>query len=915
MEDHQKTKEQLLEELFHLRQEVDRLRMDSSARLKAEEALDFEKRRFQTLCEQAPFGMILVNSDLSFDYVNPKFTELLGYSLEDVPTGSIWFRYAYPDEEYRREVVSTWIEDLKHAAPVQVRPRNFTVRCKDGSDKTICFRAVQLQTGQSVLTCEDITGRIRSEGALEQSEDLYRTLVEESFDGIYLQQGHTIAFANSRVCEMLGYGKEELEGMDYWLIYHPDYRALIRERSLARMRGETVPAQYEVKFLRKEGSVFDGEINAQAIQVRGEPGVQVWVRDITERKRAEEALRRSEKLLTNILSASPIGISYMEGGRIKWANQAMARLFGHEHQDDWFGREPVEFFGSREEYRSVQAAFFKSLLEGRPAETETKFRREDGLTFQGYLTAAALDNSQPWKGVVTTITDISARKRSEEARWRLEAAIEQAAETIMITDENGQIVYVNPAFERTTGHFRSEVLGQNPRLLKSGKHGQEFYESMWQTLASGKIWNGHFMNKRKDGTLYEEEATISPIRDTSGKIINYVAVKRDVTREVMLEKQLQHAQKMEAVGTLAGGVAHDFNNLLQVVGGYTDLILLGKSAEDPDYTKFLGIKKSVENGADLVKRILTFSRKVETTPRPVDLNHALKQALELLLRTIPKMIEVHLSLTDELKSIRADPGQLEQIILNLALNAKDAMPEGGELFFETQNVLLDETFCRTHFDSRPGDYVLLTVSDTGYGMGKDVTDRIFEPFFTTKKPGEGTGLGLSMVFGIVKTHGGQITCYSEPGVGTTFKLYFPALKTETLSDAKGTMEFPAGGQEGILLVDDEEVIRDLGREMLNLVGYRVITAGTGQEALRIYRERGNEVSIVILDLVMPEMGGLKCLVELLKIDPAARVLIASGYSAEGLAREALKSGARGFVGKPYNIKQLLKSVRDVLDAA
>jgi len=770
-------------------------------------------------------------------------------------------------------------------------------------------------------------------------------------------------------------------------------------------------------------------------------GVVEIAHDITDRKRAEAALRDSEGMRKNILSASPVGTTYFEEGRLKWTNQAMVEMFGYERQEEYLGKKAREFYASSEEYHRVQEMFFKELAAGKSVETETKFTRKDGSVFDGHIRISAVDPANPRKGTISSISDITERKRAEEAlgeseerlrqiaeatedvfwmadwdtrrvmyvnqayetiwgrspqkilddpaewanglhpddreravekflnmkeddiydntyrvvrpdgtvRWvrdrgfpvfnkqgkvyrivgtvqditerkkaeevrlRLLTAIEQAAETIVITDPEGTIRYVNPAFESVTGYTRGEAVGQNPRILKSGQHDEEFYKKMWATLAGGGAWTGHFVNKKKDGTLYEEDATISPVKDESGKIINYVAVKRNVTGEILLEKQLRQAQKMEAIGTLAGGIAHDFNNLLTIILGYSELALLEKSKGEPGYEELQTILKTTKRGADLVRQILTFSREVETKPRPISLNHEVQHAQELLYKTIPKMIEIELLLADDLKTTNVDPVQMEQVLINLAVNAKDAMPDGGRLVFETRNVSLDEEYCKTHLEAEPGEYVMLMVSDTGHGIEKKALERIFEPFYTTKKPGEGTGLGLSMVHGIVKQNHGFIMCYSEPGEGTTFKIYLPVIDLDMEPDAASTEEMPAFGTETILLVDDEESIRDLGERILTQAGYTVLTAGNGQEALEVYQEQQADISLVILDLIMPEMGGRQCLEELLKIDSDAKVLIASGLSVNGPTREAIKGQTRGFVGKPFDMSQLLQTVRKVLD--
>jgi len=390
---------------------------------------------------------------------------------------------------------------------------------------------------------------------------------------------------------------------------------------------------------------------------------------------------------------------------------------------------------------------------------------------------------------------------------------------------------------------------------------------------------------------------------------------KDVTEQERLEQQLQQAQKMEAIGTLAGGIAHDFNNLLQAILGYTQILTMEKGENDPDLSRLQQIENSAMRASELTQQLLAFSRKVESKLRPVDLNLEVKQVEKLLKRTIPKMISIELHLQKNLQVVNADPAQVEQVMMNLGVNARDAMPEGGKLIIETENAFLDEHYCRTHPGAAVGQYVCLSMTDTGDGMDRETLDHIFEPFYTTKEVGKGTGLGLSMVYGIVKSHRGYIMCYSEPGAGSTFKIYLPAVEEERREqEAEPEREAQIeGGEETILLVDDEELLRDIGKEILEQFGYAVVTAPDGETALKLYAERKQEISLVILDLMMPGMGGKQCLEQLLATASDTKVVIASGYSVNGPAKATLKAGAKGFIKKPFELKQMLKVVREVLD--
>ncbi|MFH0957100.1 MAG: response regulator, partial [Pseudomonadota bacterium] len=513
--------------------------------------------------------------------------------------------------------------------------------------------------------------------------------------------------------------------------------------------------------------------------------------------------------------------------------------------------------------------------------------------------------------------EIDQRRRTEEMQQLLTTAVEQAAEGIMITDSAGNIEYVNPAFEGITGYTKDEAIGRNPRILQSGRHDQTFYRELWGTLERGEAWKGQFVNKKKDGTLYQEDSVISPVRDRTGRIVNYVSVKRDRTVEIELQQQLFEAQKMEAIGVLAGGLAHDFNNLLQIVMGYSEAVLMrckaGDGPGEKDRVNIERIYEAGKRGADLVKNLLTFSRKVEPEMSLVNLNQEILQIQALVSRTIPKTIKIDLRLNGDLESILADSSQIGQILLNLAVNAKDAMPNGGTLTIQTDNVELDMEFCRRHLGAEPGRYVSLFVSDSGHGMDKKTLDHIFEPFFTTKEVGKGTGLGLATVYGIVKQHRGSVLCYSEPGIGTCFKIYLPSVERRKDSESCITAMGTPGGTDTILVVDDDEIVRDMTGEFLQGFGYSVITATNGKEALAIYQMERDRIELILLDLIMPVMDGRQCLKEILRINPKAKVVIASGYSESTLASGAVAAGAKGFVQKPYNMSQILTTIREVLD--
>ncbi len=397
-------------------------------------------------------------------------------------------------------------------------------------------------------------------------------------------------------------------------------------------------------------------------------------------------------------------------------------------------------------------------------------------------------------------------------------------------------------------------------------------------------------------------------------LISNITERRKAEEEQQrFESMRRHSQKMEAVGTLAGGMAHEFNNLLQVVKGYAQLLLLDVEYKDPGYQRLREIVSAAGRGGELTQQLLTFSRSMESERRPVDLNKEVKQVKRLLDRTFPKSINIELHLEDDLMMLNADPNQIQQTIINVAANAKDAMVEGGRLIIETKLVSLDDQFCLEHPEARPGDFSVLKITDTGHGMDKETLERVFEPFYTNKGLARHSGLGLAVIAGIVKSHSGFILSDSEPGLGTAFQIFLPVPRDQVESLATESVEIHAGGTGTLLLVDDDDPVRELGEEMLAKSGYSVLSAADGESALRLYKKNKERIDLIILDLVMPGMGGERCLGELLRENPQARIIVASGHLPDEQTKEAIEAKTTGFISKPYDMTQMLKVVREALD--
>ena len=538
----------------------------------------------------------------------------------------------------------------------------------------------------------------------------------------------------------------------------------------------------------------------------------------------------------------------------------------------------------------------------------------DGTVLDRY-SSPVRDKAGNYYGRIWTFRDITERKRADESVARLAKAVEQSAETIIITDTRGTILYTNPAFEKTTGYTRAEALGQNPSLLKSGKHDAEFYRRMWEVLGRGEIRSGHFVNRRKDGTFIEEEASISPVRDAAGNVVNYVAVKRDVTREVQLEAQFRQSQKMEAIGHLAGGVAHDFNNMLAAIMMQAELTETVENLPQAAREGLREIRLASERAANLTRQLLAFSRRQVMQTRRVNLNEIVISLAKMLQRILGKDVRLQLNLHPSVLPTRADPGMLDQVLLNLVINARDAMPDGGLLTIETGEKTFTEEEARAVPETTPGRCVFLRVTDTGSGIAPENLSHIFEPFFTTKEPGKGTGLGLATVFGIIKQHGGSIVVESEPGRGATFQIFLPATE-EVMEPADEVLAKPKprGGTETILLVDDEQDVRMLMRIVLEKNGYHVLEAAHGVEALRIWEQHSGPIHLLLTDIVMPEgIGGRELAARLLQRNPRLRVIFISGYSADIAGRELVLQEGQNFLQKPCPSDHILETVRKSLD--
>lgn len=631
---------------------------------------------------------------------------------------------------------------------------------------------------------------------------------------------------------------------------------------------------------------------------------------------ADQKLKADNCPHLQLLENAPVGIfTTSSKGRLLSANFAMARMLGADSQ-----KEGLEYFtdiGTQLYLHPHQRDELLTLL------------KENSIVDNFEYEAQTIKGASIWLGITAKITeyengedfmitgfatDISQRKKAEAEQKLLLSAMEQTSETIMITDQKGNISYVNPAFELVSGYKREEVIGQNPRILKSGEQDKSFYRQMWQTLSRGNSWKGRLVNKRKDGTLYTEEANISPFYDAVGEVVYYVATKLDITGELKREEQYRQAQKMEAIGLLAGGVAHDFNNMLSIILGRAEIGMKRLDPKDPSYATLQEIQRAAQRSANLTQQLLAYARKQPIAPSVFDLNLAIEKILPILHRLAGKNIILTWNPGGNAYPVKMDPSQLDQILTNLTVNARDAIDNLGVISLETGKVTLDQTYCDHHAGFVPGRYLVLTVVDNGNGMDRQTLARIFEPFYTTKSLGQGTGLGLATVYGAIKQNQGFIDVSSEPNMGTTFKVYFPeVLETATDILIKNDLNIRQGRGQTILFVEDESALLEMGGVMLQELGYQVLVANSPKEAICLAEKHINKIDLLLTDIIMPGINGKDLADHLRKLNANLKVLFISGYTANIISEQGMLDENVNFLQKPFSMEDLAVNLRDSLE--
>jgi PAS domain S-box-containing protein len=924
-----------------------------------EEALREREEKYGIILDSIEDGYYEVDIAGNLTLFNDSLCNIIGYPRDEL-TGMN--NRQYMDEETAREVYQSYNKVYTTGKPH--KGFEYELLRKDGTTRNVevSISLIKNSEGKGIGfrgIVRDVTKRKLAEEALRESEEKLRTFMNSVTDVFAItDKNENLIYVNRSMADNLGYSEEEMIGMHISEIisegsminFEPEVKELV----------ETGRLGIESTWVSKHGDKFHGELSVNAIcdadgNYSGSRGV---FRDITQRKLAEEALRESEEKYKTLVESSHDMIFMVDlEGTFLFTNEATLTTLGYSEEEM---RATDGFALIHPDDSEAVRARFSRLAEGKREDNiEYRYRTKNG----SYINV--LNNASPMfdsKGNVIAAfgiaRDITQFKQAEEALKRAHDNLEsrvaertqdlltaneqlkqeigerkQAEESLRESEEeystlvensltgiyidcDGKIVFANRRFAKTYGYSRKELVGMeswklvhpDDRALTdqirakrlNGEKAPRVYEARGLTKDGETIW----IVRRNTRIEYQGRPAVL------GNIVDITGHKRAEEEKNELQAQLQQAQRMEAIGTLAGGIAHDFNNLLMGIQGNVSLMYLDMDPAHAYYERLKNIEKQIRSGSRLTSHLLGYARKGKYEVMPINLNQLAVEACETFIRT-KKNITVDRELAEDLFAIDADPSQIEQVLLNLCVNATDAMPDGGDLIVKTMNTD-DKKMKSSLYDPKPGKYVQLTVTDTGMGMDKKTAEHIFDPFFTTKKRGRGTGLGLASAYGIVKAHGGYIDVKSKQGHGTTFSICLPASENRVQQVARTPVEV-IKGTGTVLLVDDEEVILEVGQDLLEAMGYRILVARDGKEGVRVYKKNWDKIDIVVMDMVMPNMGGGEAYDRIREINPNVKVLLSSGFSIDGEASEILDRGCDGFIQKPFNMKKLSGKIMEILD--
>jgi two-component system, cell cycle sensor histidine kinase and response regulator CckA len=890
----------------------DGLVQDITDRKQAERALQESEFKYRQLVEGFP-DAIAIYVDGKIVFANSASVVLVRASSMEELIGKPVLDLVHPG--YRQMIVERMKEVLSTKQTLPLLEEKF-IRL-DGSEVDVEVKALPVTFGNRPavqLIVRDISERKQTEEALHESQLRYRAAVEQSNEGITIADldGRYI-MVNPAFCRMTGYSETEL--LSIRVIQLMPKRSSLK--LFTRVADQHASGQREVELMRKDGSTFIALITGSALEVGGRHYVQGLVQDITERKRAEEALRESEERFHSMFEMHDAAMLLIEpiSGEINDANPAAERFYGY----------------SVNELRGMCIQDINMMSSGEVAAERSRASESEKNSFvfahrlaNGTVRSVEVHSSpiilDGKRRLFSIIHDITERREAEKQLRKLSLAIEQSPASIVITDTQGNIEYINPKYTQVTGYTMDEVLGKKPSILKSGETSQEEYRRLWQTIMAGNDWRGEFHNKKKNGELFWEIASISPVKDQNGVITNFLAVKEDITDRKRSEEALRHAQKLESIGTLAGGIAHDFNNLLNAIMGQSSLALGRLPKESPAGDNIAKALKAAERAADLTRQLLAYSGKGKFLTDDFDLNRLVEENAQLLEVSIPKSAHLRYDLDRSALCMRGDIGQVQQVVMNLIINAGEALgTHSGFITVRTRHIEINtngKEYCKyTNISLPPGPYISFQVSDTGHGIKPDLLARIFDPFFTTKFTGR--GLGLAAVLGIIRGHHGGVRIQSESGKGTEFEVIFPEVQLSSLTKAQDTKQLPTLNGEGktILVIDDEPSVLELLTDVFADANFTVIKALDPVEGIELYRRHREHILLVVLDFSMPGMDGKTAFHELRKINSDVKVLLCSGYTEEEIRSVFGDIPPHSFIQKPYKPSILMEKASSILTGA